>query len=136
STDAPGILAADPGLHGGVDPARPVGVDGHAGATQLGGQVQGVRLERGLGGGVGVAADHGGRVGGDPAGDVDDASPAGLQHGGQDGGSQSGRRDDVDLEGQAQVVGGDADGGAEGLDGGRVVGQDVDGARCGDRRPP
>ena len=36
---------------------------------------------------------------------------------------------DVDLEGQAQVPGRDAGGGAERLDGGRVVDQDVDAAR-------
>jgi hypothetical protein len=44
STDAPGILAADSGLHGGVDTARPVGVDGAAGAAEFGGEVDGVRL--------------------------------------------------------------------------------------------
>jgi hypothetical protein len=37
--------------------------------------------------------------------------------------------DDVDLEGQAQLPGRDGDGGAERLDGGRVVDQDVDAAR-------
>jgi hypothetical protein len=69
----------------GVDTARPVGVDGDAGAARFGGEVDGVRLERGLGGGVGVAADHAGRVGGDRAGDVDDAAPAGVEHAGQHG---------------------------------------------------
>ena len=127
--DALGILPADPGLHGGVDPAGPVGVDGDAGAAQLGGEVHGVRLKRGLGGGVGVPADHGGRVAGDPAGDVDDAAPAGVEHAGQDGGGECDRRDDVDLERQPQVLGRDRGGGAEWLDGGRVVDQDVDAAR-------
>src|ERR1700677_1873459 len=129
STDASGILAADPGLHGGVDTARPVRVNGDAGTAEFGGEVDGVRLERGLGGGVGVAADHAGRVGGDPAGDVDDTAPAGVQHAGQHGGGERGGGDDVDLEGQAQLPGGDGDGGAERLDGGRVVDQDVDAAR-------
>jgi hypothetical protein len=41
-------LLADPRLHGGVDPARPVRVDGHAGAGQIGGEVHGARIERGL----------------------------------------------------------------------------------------
>jgi Aldehyde dehydrogenase family len=46
--DALGVLLTDPRLHGGVDPARPVRVDGHAGAAELSGEVHGVRIERGL----------------------------------------------------------------------------------------
>jgi Mycothiol-dependent nitroreductase Rv2466c len=48
------------------------------------------------------------------------------QHARQHGGAERGRRDHVDLERQPQVLRLDAGGGAERLDGSRVVDQDVD----------
>jgi hypothetical protein len=126
--DSAGVLGAYPGLHGGVNPARSVGVDGHPGPGQLGGEVHGVRLERGLGGGVGVAADHAGRMRNDRARDVHDAAPAGVEHAGKEDGGQRGRRDDVDLERQPQIPGRDPGRAAKRLYRGRIVDQDVDSA--------
>ena len=76
SPDTTGVLATDPGLHGGVDPAGPVGVDRDPGAGQLGGQVDRVSLQRGLSRGIGIAPDHAAGTGDDGAGDVDNAAPA------------------------------------------------------------
>jgi hypothetical protein len=42
--DGVGVVVADPRLHRGVDRPGPVGVDGHAGARELGGEVDRVAL--------------------------------------------------------------------------------------------
>ena len=64
--------------------------------------------------------------------------PQRFQHAGQHRNGQRGRGDDVDLEGPAQLGGRDRRGGAQRLDGGGVVDQDVDvngrHRRCGGSR--
>ena len=91
----------------GVDPARPVRADGDSAAAQLGGEVDGVVLQRGFRGGIGIAADHAIRAGNDRAGDVDDAAPAGGRHAGQRRSGESHGREDVDLGAAAQLRGRD-----------------------------
>ena len=53
-------------------------------------------FQGGLAGGVGVGPEHAGRVGGDTAGDVDDAAPPALEHAGQGHEAEPGGCGEVD----------------------------------------
>jgi hypothetical protein len=92
------ILAADERLHRGVHAPGPVHVDGDPGVRQFRGQVEAVCFQCGFGGGVGVGAEHAGRMGRDAARDVHDAPPPGGDHGRQYLEGEPGRRGHVDRE--------------------------------------
>jgi hypothetical protein len=96
--DLCGRLGPEPRLHGSIDRSGSVDVDGHPAASQLGGQVDGVGLERCLGGCIGVQAHHGRGLIDDPARHVYDPSPTPLKHRGQERQREADRRFDVDGE--------------------------------------
>jgi hypothetical protein len=130
-----GVLVADPRLHRGVDRSRPVGVDGHAGARELGGEVDSVGLDGGLRGDVGVGTDHGHGRGDDAAADVDHAAPAALEDPRQQRDGQLGHARDVEGEGAGEFLDVDVGAGAEGRNDRRVVDEDVDAAELVMRAP-
>ncbi len=90
-----------------------------------------MRFEGGLGGGVGVAADHPGRVGGDAAGDVHDPPPALLEHRGQQRRAELEHRADVDGERRRPLRQRHGHRRAQRPEHGRVADQDADTAQLG-----
>ena len=135
AADGVGVVVADPRLHGGIDRPGPVGVDGHAGAREFGGEVDRGGLDGGLRGGVGVGADHDRGRRDDAAADVDHTAPAALEHPRQQREGQLGHARDVEGEGAGEFLDVDVGAGAEGRNDRRVVDEDVDAAELVTRAP-
>lgn len=91
------VLSPNPGLHLGVHTPRTIGVHRDSGTFQLAREIDGMGLERSLGGLVGAATDHLCGGGDDAARHVDDPAPTAFTHTWHCRAAEHHRRDEVEL---------------------------------------